>query len=542
MLFNSYVFILIFLPVALLIFSFTRRVLSLQIAIGSVVVASLVYYAYWRAEYLVLLIGSVVVNYAMGRIVMARRVPMLWARRTGWQISDGTARLLTFGGVVFNLALLGYYKYAGFFVTNMNDAFGFGLSVPATVLPIGISFFTFQQIAFLVDAYKNAVSDRNGLHYAFFVTFFPQLIAGPIVHHSDVIPQLSRLGERDRRTDFAVGLAIFVVGLAKKVVIADSLAVYADSGYGALSAGATLSLASAWVTVLAYSFQLYFDFSGYSDMAVGLARLFGVRLPVNFYSPYKATGIVDFWRRWHITLSRFLRDYLYVPLGGNRRGLSRRVWNVGLVMVLGGLWHGAGWTFVIWGLAHGAMIAVNQLWNLTAASRHPLLFTTVGRMMCVTVTFLGVTLAWVPFRSADLAQAIQMFHLLFPVTAEGGALWTSLADFLITHFGSVSALIDITAWAPERELWPVTLPPDYIAGARPAGLVLVGAALIAFLAPNTYQLFGRFQPALGLERLPHTSKGAIRRLNLGMAIIFGALFALSLLMMQRVSPFLYFQF
>jgi hypothetical protein len=295
--------------------------------------------------------------------------------------------------------------------------------------------------------------------------------------------------------------------------------------------------------VLAFSFQLYFDFSAYSDMAVGLARMFGVRLPVNFYSPYKATGIIDFWRRWHITLSRFLRDYLYIPLGGNRKGPARQILNLGVVMFLGGLWHGASWTFVVWGLAHGAMLAANHLWNFTAWSRHWLLRSAVGRTLCIAATFLAVTLAWIPFRAADLAQAQQMFALLFPLGEGSGEMaLASLQGFVQTQFGSLAALLDINKWAPERELWPPTLPPEFIAQARPAGLVLLSAALIAFLAPNAYQLFSRFEPALGLDSLPDPTRGAIGRLDLRMAVAFGAMLALSLLAMQRVSPFLYFQF
>lgn len=277
-------------------------------------------------------------------------------------------------------------------------------------------------------------------------------------------------------------------------------------------------------------------------MAVGLARLFGIRLPVNFYSPYKATGIADFWRRWHITLSRFLRDYLYIPLGGNRRGPVRQAMNVTVVMFLGGLWHGAAWTFVIWGLFHGVMLAINHLWNQTKASGHWLIYTPVGRGLCIGLTFLAVTLAWVPFRATDLAQAQIMMSLLFPMGADGLSGWITILDFFKVQFGSANALLDLTRWAPEPELWPPTLPPDYIANARPVGLVLLASGLIAFLAPNTYQLLARFDPALGLDAMPNPTRGALARLTPLNAILLGSMFALSLLAMQRISPFLYFQF
>ena len=312
---------------------------------------SLVYYAWWRPEYLLLLLFSVAVNFGLGKLII------------DGGLSRPRARAVLTVGIIFNLCLLGYFKYAGFFVANVDDFFGAQWVVPNIILPIGISFITFQKIAFLVDAYRGLVRNCTPRNYTFFVTFFPQLIAGPITHHSEIMPQIGPSQRRDIAADLAVGISIFVVGLFKKVVIADSLAIYADAGYAMLRAGQPLDHASAWVTVLCYSFQLYYDFSGYSDMAIGLARMFGFRLPVNFYSPYKSTSIIDFWRRWHITLSRFLRDYLYIPLGGNRRGPVRRYVNLGIVMLLGGLWHGANWTFVVWGAVHGLMLALNHAWR-----------------------------------------------------------------------------------------------------------------------------------------------------------------------------------
>src|SRR6476620_163403 len=245
----------------------------------------------------------------------------------------------------------------------------------------------------------------------------PQLIAGPITQHSEIMPQIGPSRRRDLTADLAVGISVFVVGLFKKVVIADSLAIYADAGYSMLRAGHPLDSASAWVTVLCYSFQLYYDFSGYSDMAVGLARMFGFRLPVNFYSPYKSTSIIDFWRRWHITLSRFLRDYLYIPLGGNRRGPVRRYANLGIVMLLGGLWHGANWTFVVWGAVHGLMLALNHAWRAIPLSRSLALKKGLAQRVAVAMTFVAVTLAWIPFRADNLADAGRMFTYLWPTTA-----------------------------------------------------------------------------------------------------------------------------
>lgn len=505
MLFNSYIFILLFLPVVVIAFRLAQTHISLRVAISIVILGSLIYYAYCKVEFLALLVGSVLVNYAIGWVVMARRLPI----GRGLALSEPAARALTAAGIVFNLALLGYYKYAGFLVTNANGLFGADLPVPDVVLPIGISFFTFQQIAFLADAYSRTVRDNSLTNYGFFVTFFPQLIAGPIVHHSEVMPQLAHLKDRDARADLSIGTAIFVVGLFKKVVIADSLAIYADAGYGVLATGGTLSTTTAWVVALAYCFQLYFDFSGYSDMAVGLARMFGIRLPVNFYSPYKAASVTEFWRRWHITLSRFLRDYLYFPLGGNRRGPMRQLFNLVAVMFLGGLWHGAAWTFVVWGLVHGAMLAINHLWTRLGppGRRWP----RVAHVLGVAATFLGVTLAWVPFRALDLAQAGQMLAAMLPVTGTADLGWRAL-------------------------------PAEAVVGALPAGVILGIAAAVAFFLPNTYQIFARFDPALGLEAMPDPTRGALRRLGQREGVILGLMLALSLLAMQRVSPFLYFQF
>jgi alginate O-acetyltransferase complex protein AlgI len=343
-LFNSYIFIFAFLPIVLAGYALLRRSANLLWPISWLVLASLIYYAWWRPEFLLLLIFSIIVNLGFGTLIL----------RAG--SSALRSRVLLTGGIMFNLGLLGYFKYTDFFVANANHFFGLHWALPNIILPIGISFITFQKIAFLVDAYHGMVRNFTLLNYAFFVTFFPQLIAGPITHHAEIMPQIGSAPRRDLRADLAVGISIFVVGLFKKVVIADSLAIYADAGYATIKAGHPLDAASAWITVLCYSFQLYYDFSGYSDMAVGLARMFGFELPVNFYSPYKSSSIIEFWRRWHITLSRFLRDYLYIPLGGNRCGIVRRYLNLAIVMLLGGLWHGANWTFVAWGGAHGVML------------------------------------------------------------------------------------------------------------------------------------------------------------------------------------------
>ena len=310
-------------------------------------------------------------------------------------------------GVCLNLALLGYYKYANFFVGNMNDVFGSNHIVPNILLPIGISFFTFQQIAYLVDLSKQSQKLPSYRDYALFVTFFPQLIAGPIVHYREMIPQFNKINVN--YSNLYLGLSIFFIGLFKKAVIADNLALYANPVFEGADRGEMMSFIPAWSAALAYTFQIYFDFSGYSDMAIGLARMFGIKMPENFRSPYRSLSIIDFWRRWHITLSRFLKDYLYIPLGGNRTSKPRRYLNLMIVMLLGGLWHGAGWSFIVWGALHGVYLIVNHTY------RH------MGQCMPIKipdvlswfVTFVSCVVAWVYFRATNFEAANNIVKSMF---------------------------------------------------------------------------------------------------------------------------------
>lgn len=368
------------------------RFLSLDAALGFLVFSSLVFYAYWKPAYLLLFLFSIGFNFVIGR---------------GFSRPDFAGRrgLLIFG-VMANLVLIGYFKYANFFADNVNSALHTDWNIEQVFLPLAISFFTFQQIAYLVDAYRGKANEGSLLHYCLFVSFFPQLIAGPIVRHKEIIPQFMR-SERlsPRWSNVAVGVSIFAIGLFKKTVIADSLSVYVGPVFDTSASAQNVDFFRAWGATLAYTFQLYFDFSGYSDMAVGVARVFGVRLPVNFFSPYKSTSIIEFWRRWHITLSRFLRDYLYIGLGGNRRGKLRRYLNLLLTMVLGGLWHGAGWPFVVWGGLHGVYLLINHAWrslvrrtgvNVSAS----VLYQGLGWL----ITFNAVVFAWVYFRAPTLEK------------------------------------------------------------------------------------------------------------------------------------------
>lgn len=392
MLFNSFEFIFIFLPIVLVVFFKIGSVGHHRIAISWLVGASLFFYAWWNPAYLALMLGSIIFNYSMGVALSNEN-------------KQHKLRFLLMTGIACNLALIGYFKYANFFIENVNVFTGTTYHLETIILPLAISFFTFQQIAYLVDAYNKETREYNFLHYSLFVTFFPQLIAGPIVHHKELLPQFIKdsLYKVDHR-NFSEGLTIFFLGLFKKVCLADGLAVYATPTFSAVEHGAVISFFEGWAAALAYTFQLYFDFSGYSDMAIGIARMFNVQLPLNFNSPYKSLNITEFWRRWHMTLSRFLRDYLYIPLGGNRKGEARHFANVMIVMLLGGLWHGAGWTFVAWGLLHGIYLTINHAWHLLRVAILPNVNGTnaLGRGFSRIFTFLAIVIGWVIFRAESL--------------------------------------------------------------------------------------------------------------------------------------------
>jgi D-alanyl-lipoteichoic acid acyltransferase DltB (MBOAT superfamily) len=393
MLFNSPVFIFGFLPVFYGVYLWLRRRDLHFISLLWVLLASLFFYAWWNPRYLPLLLGSIAVNFLAGAALMRFR--------------HGRRRILV-AGIVFNLALLGYFKYAGFIAENINALAGTRLQVEV-VLPLAISFFTFQQIAFLVDAYRGRVGRLHPLEYAVFVSFFPQLIAGPIVHHGEMMPQFARRRRQVPAALQAVAISLFTFGLFKKTIIADGVAPVANAVFARAELAAPLSFAEALLGTLAYTLQLYYDFSGYSEMALGLALFIGIRLPVNFLSPYKSASIIEFWRRWHITLSRFLRDYLYIPLGGNRRGTLRRHVNLMITMLLGGLWHGAGWTFVIWGGYHGVLLMLNHGWNRL---RQRLGISALPRAPAVFATFLLVMIGWVFFRAESLSGALHVLGAL----------------------------------------------------------------------------------------------------------------------------------
>uniref|UniRef100_A0ABX1PFI2 Probable alginate O-acetylase AlgI n=2 Tax=Aromatoleum anaerobium TaxID=182180 RepID=A0ABX1PFI2_9RHOO len=519
MLFNSYEFIFFFLPIAFAAFFWIARY-SRPLAALWLFAASLFFYGWWNPVYVGLLVGSIFFNFAIGTAISREHRRGAHVRR----------RLLVWIGVSSDLALLAYYKYANFFVSNANQLLGTAWHTEAILLPLGISFFTFTQIAFLVDAYRGEVKESNFVHYGLFVTYFPHLIAGPVLHHKEMMPQFSL--DRTYRLQWdnlSIGLTVFAIGLFKKVVLADGVAPFASPVFSAAANGASITLLEAWCGALAYTLQLYFDFSGYSDMAIGLSRIFGIRLPLNFDSPYKATSIIDFWRRWHMTLSRFLRDYLYFALGGNRKGAVMRHANLMITMLLGGLWHGAGWTFVIWGGLHGIYLVLNHAWRrfrFVVFGTRPA--GSIERFVGRFLTFLAVVLGWVFFRASDAGAALSVIGamagangLMIPSNWPGA--W--YANALLERFGFDPALgVAVNQFDPS--------------GTGPYWIAALLA--IAWFMPNTQEFMARFAPTLerpaSPQGLPSWSPHA------GWAVATGTLGALALLNMSHVSEFLYFQF
>lgn len=393
MLFNSLEFLLLFVPLCVCSFYILAR-FSQKAALLNLVFFSLVFYSVWNPYYLALLVSSICVNYILGGLLQKHQ-----------------SKLLLAFAVTANLGSIAYFKYLDFLIGTSNSLLETEWTLQHVILPLGISFFTFQQISYVIECYRGEIKDRDFKSYALFVSFFPQLIAGPIVRFQEISHQfLDKTFGQVNWTKILLGLIIFSIGLSKKVFLADDIAAQATPIFAKADAGVTLTFLEAWFGSISYSFQIYFDFSAYSDMAIGLGLMLGLTLPVNFLSPYKATNIIDFWRTWHITLSRFLRDYLYFPLGGNRDGKFRRYTNLMIVMLLGGLWHGASWNFVIWGGIHGAYLMINHGVRLLSAKRgKPFISNAV---INVALTFICVTLAWVFFRAETLDGALHMAYVM----------------------------------------------------------------------------------------------------------------------------------
>ena len=388
MLFNSYQYILLFLPISLIIYFILNRYRLIRVSKFWLVLVSIFFYGYWNLVYVPLLLGSILFNYLLGNLMLKKQSDLF------------NKKIILIVGLTGNIALLGFFKYTDFLIGIANTIKEVPLGFLYIILPLGISFFTFTQIAYLVDIYRGFVKEYSLLNYSLFVTFFPHLLAGPIIHHKEMMPQFDRIKNKILNyKNLSSGLYLLAIGLFKKVIIADTFAMYANAGFNSAHA---MHFLQAWVTSLSYTLQLYFDFSAYTDMAIGSSLMFNISLPINFNSPYRALDIQDFWRRWHITLSRFLRDYVYIPLGGNRLSEGRTLLNLIATFLIGGLWHGAGWTFIFWGFLHGIAMVIYRLWQKTG-----LVLPTVVAWF---LTFQFVNAAWVFFRADNFNTAMNILQ------------------------------------------------------------------------------------------------------------------------------------
>jgi len=516
MLFNSYSFIFFFLPIVLVGFFYSAKLNNFY-AITWLGIASLFFYGWFNPQSIPLLVFSIICNFYFGQ----------WIKN-----SNHHKKLILILSLIFNLLGLAFFKYANFFIENINqlDTSFLHITPMDIALPIGISFFTFTQIAFLVDAYLGHAKENSLIRYMLFVSYFPHLIAGPVLHHKEMMPQFaSEITHKMSWRNITIGLSIFFIGLFKKTVIADNISLPISAVFSTATNQLDIGFWDAWGTALSYALQIYFDFSGYSDMAIGISLLFGIYLPINFNSPYKSKNIIEFWRRWHITLSRFLKDYLYIPLGGNKKGHTKRYFNLFITMILGGFWHGAAWTYLVWGLLHGTYLIINHAWQKVMTMvfhdqylsiRNHWIYSTIA----LTITFLTCTIAWVFFRAPSLESAhhliVSMAHAP-TIPQEWLMKWGSLGKWLIQH-GYV-----------DNQTKPL------IKGIHFLWISLLLA--FVFFAPNTQEIFQKYKISTS-EPTPHSDHSIQWKANkIWLAIIvLVALFGI--LNISELSEFIYFQF
>jgi len=457
---------------------------------------SLYFYSYWNWKYFVLIMSSILVNYYISLFLHSK-------------ISGYAKKAFFYLAIIFNLGLIGYYKYANFFIDNVNAVAQTNFVFQQIILPLGISFFTFQELTFIVDTYKGRAPKYTLLNYIVYISFFPQLIAGPIVHHNELMPQLNEY-KNISYGNLAVGVTVFALGLFKKIMFADYCGEIANPIYNGVTNGYGVTTPEAWDACISYTLQLYFDFSGYSDMALGLAFMLGINLPINFDSPYKAKSIIEFWRRWHITLSRFLRDYIYIPLGGNRSGAIRKHSNLLMTMLIGGLWHGAAWTFVAWGGLHGIYLVINNIWIrfLEKSGMTGLRGNFFYKIAALTLTFTAVALTWVLFRAETFSCAKDIITAMFiPTDAEETTRYFD--NHAILPFG-------INAGLPFHRF------------------ILICLVLVCVLMPNIPAMFAK------LKR--YNADGFKLNFCLGAAIFLIIFLSLVLIGRSGSSDFIYFNF
>lgn len=488
MLFNSYIFILVFLPITLLLYFGFNKLKKYEIAKLILVIASLYFYAYFNIKYLYIIVVSILANYLINRIFR--------------KIEGKKLRLLVLlAGLAFNLGMIFYYKYYDFLIGIINSMASSNFNLINVMLPLGISFFTFQQLAYVIDSYKKQVKDYTLLDYSLFVTFFPQLIAGPITLYSEMIPQFEdEKNKKFNSENFSKGLMAFSFGLAKKVLIADVFAIAANYVFANPNDANTTNLI---IGMLSYTFQIYFDFSGYCDMALGLGYMFNIKLPINFDSPYKSYSVVEFWKRWHITLTRFFTTYIYIPLGGNRKGKIRTYVNIFLVFLASGIWHGANFTFILWGMLHGLASIINRVFE----TRHTKKCSVFEWL--TTFTFINIT--WIIFRADSISDAVNIIKHILKLNF--GPIATDISSaFAIPEFNWIAEMFN-------RKTWIAT---NY------GNLYLLLFFAFAFFAilrmKNTSQRVEEFKP------------------NIRTAVVSAVLLVASVTSLSGVSTFLYFNF
>ena len=476
MVFSSYLFIFAFLPAVLIVYYLLSHLKNSLYQRLFLIAASLFFYGYYNVWYLLLIVGSIAINYIIARLIQKAQGKSL--------------KLFLVIGILFNVGLIGYFKYYDFFIENINLVTGSSFELKHILLPLGISFFTFQQLSFLISVYHRESKVERLRDYCLFVTFFPQLVAGPIVLYDEMIPQFKDESRRYFNSDnFASGLYLFCIGLFKKAVIADTLSYFVSNGFGMTNLG----LAAAWTTTISYTLQIYFDFSGYSDMAVGLGKMFNIDIPFNFNSPYLSESISAFWRRWHITLGRALSTYVYKPLGGNRKGLPRTCLNLFLTFLVSGLWHGAAWTFVLWGALHGLFVVIERIIGNKRLEKIP-------KVIRIIVTFLIVNALWVLFRAESFPQALEIYK--------------GMINFGNIGLGQLDTVVGMAAYVN----FPAIVDYVYILGAEAILLFIV------FKCKNSITMLKNYAP---------TAKTLIAS---------ALLFSSSILCLSRESVFIYFNF
>lgn len=517
MLFNSYEFLFLFLPISLVVFFFLKKKELQNTSIFWLVGVSFFFYGWQHPFYLSIISGSIIFNYLTGITINFHK-------------AKSCSKCILWVGILANIFLLGYFKYATFILNELSRFTETGFHDSTIVLPIAISFFTFQQIAFLVDTFRGDTREPNFLHYCLFVTFFPQLIAGPIVRHKEMMPQFLNPHHHLKMNyeRLAVGLTIISIALFKKTVLADTIAAYASPVFlNAEISSDPITFFEAWGGILAYTFQLYFDFSAYSDMAIGIASLFGIHLPLNFHSPYKAKSIIEFWHCWHITLARFLRDYLYIPLGGSKKGFPRHIANLLITMFLAGLWHGAGWTFIFWGGLHGCFLAINHTWRkIRQKFAHDLTQPTqLGKLLAQAITFAAVSISWTFFRAESLRGS---FKILSGAIGMNGIVADqrlhpilSFLEKTITFSGN-----SFGSFGSKGFSWIIIL------------------FLITFFTPNTHAFLHQYSPALlhNMKKFSGEKNILTWQPSLKYSILLGSMLFYSLANISGLSEFLYFNF